>query len=103
MRFAHSPIPKVVHTPAVPCGQRGAGRKDAVFGSHKARDNRDMQNLLRLIEIGMKKCRQFPDNPTPAVQMLLRNALRLALLHLGVKATEHLVDGVMREKAIADT
>jgi hypothetical protein len=47
--------------------------------------------LPRLISISVKKYETRPDERDPAVTMLLRNALLLAVAHFGVEKTQALL------------
>jgi len=69
-----------------------------VFGSRKPRDNRDMTILPRLVAIALKKYATHPDEPQPAVRMLLRNVMRLAVLHLGAEQAKSLALETLQER-----
>lgn len=56
----------------------------------------------RFIEIGLSKYDVEHDNPRPAVQMIVRNALRLAVAHLGPKDTAALIVETLSERSLAE-
>lgn len=60
-----------------PCGQPPLSVKP------EARDHPIMSITPRLIAIALKKYFGVPDDRDPAVRMLLRNVIRLAIEHLG--------------------
>lgn len=65
----------------------------------KSRDTQDMTILPRLVAIAMKKYCALPGERDAAVRMLLRNAVRLAVLHLGKDIAEDLARETFLERA----
>lgn len=57
-----------------------------------------MSILPRLIAIAFKKYIAQPDDREPAVQMLLRNAIRLAVAHLGRERATVLAMETLQER-----
>lgn len=56
----------------------------------------------RMIEIGLSKYFTEPEHPHPAVRMMVRNALRLAVAHLGAKDTASLIVETLSERALSE-
>lgn len=58
-----------------------------------------MDILPRLISIAIRKYTSRPDDRLPAVRMLLRNAVRLAVSHLGEKEARLVALEALQEPA----
>lgn len=65
------------------CGQVARTSDVAVMHLSEPVDTLVMSILPRMIAISIRKYTSQPNNREPAVRMLLRNAIRLAVSHLG--------------------
>jgi hypothetical protein len=68
------------------CGQVGQVPSRTVNGEGELRHNIRMI-FPRLISIAIRKYASLPEERGPAVRMLLRNAIRLCIAHLGAQET----------------
>lgn len=79
-------------------GERPASRLGVVLKLvRKSRHSRDMDTLFRLTNIARNKYVQNPNDREPAVRMMLRNTLRLAILHLGRGVVEDIARQTLQE------
>lgn len=69
----------------------------AVIRAGKSSDSAGMTILPRLIAIAIKKYTSRPNEREPAVRMLLRNAIRLSVAHLGREQTQALALETLQE------
>ena len=65
----------------------------------KSPHNSIMTILPRLISISVRKYASNPENREPAVKMMLRNVIRLAVVHLGREQAASLALEALQEPA----
>lgn len=78
------------------CGQLAEGSRFEVKGQREPPHNIRMI-FPRLISIAIRKYASLPEERGPAVRMLLRNAIRLCIAHLGAQETATIALETLKE------
>lgn len=84
--------------PVNECGQAPKTSDVTLIRPRKSRDTVCMTILLRMISIAVRKYASNPNDRAPAVRMLLRNAVRLAVSHLGKEQSEAIAFEALQER-----
>jgi hypothetical protein len=90
----------IVHNFGEGCGQAVSGPDVALIKPRKSRDTSGMQILPRLIAIAIRKYADQPSDRAAAVRMLLLNAMRLAISHLGREQAASITRDALREPVL---